>query len=897
MGAAPSGTVTFLFTDIESSTRMWEEQPEQMRALVEEHDARVRAAVEANAGYVVKGMGDGVHAAFARAADAVQAATDAQAAISDLTGIRARMGLNTGEAQERDGDYFGPAVNRASRLMSAGHGGQVLLSGVTAELVPGLTLRNLGEHRLRDLGSPMVIFQLGGDDFPPLKTLDALPGNLPMQRTSFIGRAAEVQALGARVGAERLVTLTGVGGVGKSRLALQVAADVAPAFPDGTWFVSLASLDDGALVAPAILGAIGVPERREEQPIDTLVEWARGREALLVLDNCEHLLDAVAEVVDRIIGSAAGVTVLATSQAPLGVAGEHNWTVMPLGAPHEAARDSIALFVDRARHARADFELTPDNEPAVVEVCERLDHIPLAIELAAARVRGMTPADIARRLDQRLRLLTSTDRLAPGRHRTLDAAMRWSYELLDVTQQRVLDRLAVFAGPFTIEAAEAVAGGDGVDDWAVLDSLLALVDKSLVLADDDASVTRYRLLETMRHFGSANLDAAGTRDHYRKRHADYYAEFVLSRRDRLLGSDAVVSFAEVDREFENIRVAMRHDAGDETSPRFEHIFGALYQVYIAGGRQTEGLSWANEVARRTAIDRDTRIVALGFAATVAHNTEPARGMQLAREAVALAEPGSVPPILASSELGINAVMQGDNTAAVGYAQQVLELANREPDAFIRATALSQALAAVGAAGDLELFVVVQEAVQPLVDELDNDVLKGMHLNSTSPVIHLIDPDGAAEFLRRVQQFNLAVGNLGASHSTMMFLALHELRRGHLPDAARASLESLELALSFGAAYLAQMLSVSVAIVRRVSPPDAAILLGAVHAERDRTHLAGTSIEAEAEVRYEASLRRILGDASFEARYAEGRQMDEAAMVAFAFEQLAAIAGEDASTPA
>jgi predicted ATPase len=892
MGEAPSGTVTFLFTDIESSTRMWEEQPDEMRALVEEHDARVRAAVEANGGYVVKGRGDGMHAAFARAADAVQAATDAQAAIADLAGIRARMGLNTGETQERDGDYFGPAVNRAARLLGAGHGGQVLLSGVTAELVPGLTLRNLGEHRLRDLGNPIVIFQLGDEDFPPLRTLDALPGNLPVQRTSFIGRAGDVKELADVLGTKRLVTLTGVGGVGKSRLALQVAAEVAPAFSGGTWFVSLSSLDEGALVAPTILGAIGVPERREEPAIDTLCEWARTREALLVIDNCEHLLDTVAEIVDRVAGTSAGVTVLATSQAPLGVAGEHNWTVMPLAHSRGTARDSIALFVDRARQARADFELTADNEPAIIEVCERLDHIPLAIELAAARVRGMAPADIARRLDQRFRLLTSTDRLAPGRHRTLDAAMRWSYDLLDSTQQRVLDRLSVFVGPFTIEAAEAVAGGDGVDEWAVLDGLLALVDKSLVLADDEAGVTRYRLLETMRHFGSANLEAAGTREQFRERHADYYADFVLSRRDRLLGADALSSFVEVEREFENIRVAMRRDAGNDASPRFELLFGALYLLFIAGGRQNEGLSWANEIARRTAIDRDTRIVALGFAASVAHNTDPARGMQTSQEAIDLARaPGAKAPTLAMSELSVNAVMRGDNAGAISFGRRVLDMARREPDLFIRAAALSQAEAAVGAAGDLELFSVMQDEVEPLVAQLDNIVLKGMHINSIAPVIHLIDPDGAAEFLRKGHEFNVAVGNGGASHSTMMFLALHELRSGNTPGAAAAAHESLVLAVGFGAAYVTQIVSAAVAVVRRDSPSDAAILLGAVRAERERKHLAGTSIEADAEERYEQSLRRILGD-EFDARHAEGRAFDEATMVAFAFERLEAIAGEE-----
>lgn len=375
-------------------------------------------------------------------------------------------------------------------------------------------LKNLGEHRLRDLGTPMLVWQLGSAAFPPLRTLDELPGNLPVQRTSFIGRVDEVKALASLVEHERLVTLTGPGGVGKSRLALQAAAEVAAAFRDGVWFVSLGALDEVALVSATILEALGVPERRGEPALDTLCSWASTREAMVVIDNCEHLAAEVAAVIDRMLEASATVAIMATSQTPLGVRGEHVWAVAPL--PGGVSRDSVELFVDRARMVRTNFELTESNEAAVIEICERLDHVPLAIELAAARVRGMTPADIARRLDQRLRLLSSSDRSAPGRHRTLDAAVRWSYELCDDTQRKVFDRLSVFAGPFTIDAAEAVAAGDGIEEWEVLDAVLALVDKSLVVANENDEETRYRLLETMRQFGQANLVTAGAQARYRE---------------------------------------------------------------------------------------------------------------------------------------------------------------------------------------------------------------------------------------------------------------------------------------------------------------------------------------------------------------------------------------------
>jgi predicted ATPase len=893
MGQPPTGTVTFLFTDIEGSTRLWEERPDDMRALVAEHDARFRAAVEENRGYVVKTTGDGLHAAFGRAADAVAAAEAAQATIADLSEIRARIGINTGEAQERDGDYFGPAVNRTSRLTAAGHGGQVLLSAVTAELVPDLVVRDLGEHRLRDLSGPMRIFQLGADEFPPLRTLDELPGNLPMQRTSFIGRADEVKELAAVIENERLLTLTGVGGVGKSRLALQVAAEVAPLFRGGAWFASLAALEEGALVAATILESIGVPERRDEAAIDTLCAWANGREALVVIDNCEHLLNAVAEVVDRMVDTATGAAVLATSQAPLGVRGERAWAVNPLARPNGPAHDSVELFVDRARLARADFELTAENEAAVVEICERLDHIPLAIELAAARARGMTPADIARRLDQRFRLLTSNDRLAPGRHRTLDAAVRWSYELLDDTQQRVFDRLSVFAGPFTIDAAEAIVVGGVVDDWEVLDALLALVDKSLVVADEETAATRYRLLETMRQFGDANLSDVnisdtGTHERYRDRHADYYADYVLSRRAQLQGAGDQAALDDIERELENIRVALRHAADDHGSARFEALYGALSTLWLGRSRGSEGRSWATEIAQRSDIEPAARIVALGWAASVSHNSDLASGAEFARAAIDLStSTGAAPALMAISVLSLDALMQGDNGEAIACCERARALAVDEPDLFIRASALINCYAVLATCGSFDHLDEIFREMTALSEALDNEYLRAGTANSMAPIIHLTEPANAGEYLRRGYELNVAIGNVGAAHATMMYLALHELRAGNATGAAEAAQRSLQLSTDFGSAYIAQVINVTIAIVKRYSAPDAIVLLGALRTHRERKHQAGTLIEIDSEARYESSLRRAVGK-EFDARYAQGLALDEPAMITFAFAQLAAI---------
>jgi predicted ATPase len=821
----------------------------------------------------------------------VKAAEQAQAAIADLPDIKVRMGTNTGEVHERDGDYFGPPVNRTARLMAAGHGGQVLISAVTAELVPGLMLRNLGEHRLRDLGSPMLVWQLGTEEFPPLRTLDELPGNLPVQRTTFIGRADEVKALASVVGTEQLVTLTGPGGVGKSRLALQVAAEVAPQFKDGAWFGSLAALEEGALVAATILEACGVPERQGEPALETLCAWAATREALLVIDNCEHLLIEAAAVVDRILEVSTTVSILATSQAPLDVRGEHVWAVTPLSGSDGMSHDSVELFVDRTRMARADFDLTNDNEASVGEICERLDHVPLAIELAAARVRGMTPADIARRLDQRLRLLASNDRLAPGRHRTLDAAVRWSYELLDATQQRVFDRLSVFVGPFTTEAAEAVVAGDGVDESEVLDGILALVDKSLVVADETASATRYSLFETMRQFGNANLNAAGIEGQYRDRYAEHYADYLLSRRPQLHGSGDVAARDEVERELENIRVALRHAADDRTSSRFDELYGATYTIWITRGRTSEGASWAAELLGRPVVEPRARILALGFAASVTNPSNVAVAQEMARAADDLSASTHAAPLLALTAMSLGAMMQGRTEAAITDCDRVSAMLADEPDLFTRGAALAGCVSVLAICGAYDRFDPLHRTLTALAEQLDNRYIQASSSTSHAPIVHVTDPDRAGEYLLRAYELNDAMRNPHAKSTTTMFLALYELRSGDDVAAARWARESLELSIDHGPSYIAQTIDTSVAIVKRHSPADAAVLLGALRAHRARKHQAGTQAEIDAEVRYEASLRRALGD-QFDSRNARGLALDEAEMIAFAFARLDELTNAD-----
>ena len=415
--------------------------------------------------------------------------------------------------------------------------------------------------------------------------------------------------------------------------------------------------------------------------------------------------------------------------------------------------DSVELFVDRARMVRAIFELTESNEAAVVEICERLDHVPLAIELAAARVRGMTPADIARRLDQRLRLLSSTDRSAPGRHRTLDAAVRWSYELCDDTQQEVFDRLSAFAGPFTIDAAEAVAGGDGVEDWEVLDAVLALVDKSLVIADENDDETRYRLLETMRQFGQANLTAAGAQPRYRDRHADYYSEFVLSRRSQLHGTGDLAAVVAIERELDNTRLALRHGAGDVSSSRFDELFGLLHMLW-SRNRSLEGAAWVGELQQRPVVDPAARIVALGNAAILMIGHDLAVSQTLGETAKDLwASTASTPPLTALAAMGTVAMMDGRTDVALAHCEQALALAAEEPDLFIRAYASLQCCTVLSLCGESDRAVAVLRDVMASVDMLGNHWLEAMSTNSLATAVLSTDPDRSRELFLQSYEFH------------------------------------------------------------------------------------------------------------------------------------------------
>lgn len=542
----PIGTISFLMTDIEGSTRLWQEHPHEMESALQRHDEMASRIIALQDGVLVKrrGEGDSLFAVFDRPSDAVAAAVEFQQFLirefaDEATPLRVRTAIHTGEAEHRDGDYFGPAVNRCARLRSVGHGGQVLLSRTAFDLVqdnlpPDMTFLPLGEVRLRDLDRPEEVFQLLHPslpaEFPRPRSLEVNPNNLPSQPSSFVGRGRELAILERMINRERLVTVTGPTGSGKTRLALQTAADLLDRFPDGVWLIELAAVTDPDSVPEATARSLG-SDGEGHVTLDQLCDRLRDRHCLLILDNCEHLLVACAQLIDRILRSCANVRILATSQFAIGITGEQTFRLQSLSMPGEWSHptvesltqyEAVRLFVERATEARPSFVVTNQNAPAVAQICHRLDGVPLAIELAAARIKVLTAEQIAERLDDRFRLLTGGSRTAMPRHQTLSAAIDWTYDLLLDNERSLLKRLAVFRGGWTLDAAQEVCACEKFDPYAVLDLLGSLVDKSLVFVHDVGEVARYAMMETVRQYAwDRMLEQEGV-DVVSDRHAAYY---------------------------------------------------------------------------------------------------------------------------------------------------------------------------------------------------------------------------------------------------------------------------------------------------------------------------------------------------------------------------------------
>ncbi|HVE50478.1 MAG TPA: tetratricopeptide repeat protein [Casimicrobiaceae bacterium] len=584
---------TILFTDIEGSTRLWEEDPARMSHALASHDAIARAAVERNRGVVVKTTGDGLYAAFADAVDGVNASLMLQQGLSDPAvtngiALRVRCGLHRGAVERRDDDYFGPPVNRTARLMGAAHGGQILLSqsvvdSVRTRLPAEVELRDLGGIRLKDLTAPERVFQIVHPrlrkNFPALRSLESTPNNLPQQLTSFVGRERELDEARTLLHGSRLMTLLGMGGLGKTRMALQLAADALDAYPDGVWFLDLAPIRDSSLVPSVAAQALGVQEEPQKSLKQTLCEHVRARRLLLIFDNCEHLVAACAALAHALLQSGPDVQIVATTREALRVSGEQTYHVMPLAVPDSTAgvdvlarSDAVQLFVDRSRLHRPSFSLSEAEGRAVAELCARLEGIPLALELAAARMRTLSVAEINVRLRDRFKLLTGGGRVLLERQQTLRALVDWSYDLLEDNERVLFDRLCVFAGGFDTEACERICGIEPLSSEDVFDLLTSLVDKSLVMAE----TSRFRTLETIRYYAREKLVQREEIPLMATRHCDYFLNIAKAGRAGIAGPEQAEWTQRLEAELDNLRAAIKR----ALDGRVAHVLAVKFEVAL-----------------------------------------------------------------------------------------------------------------------------------------------------------------------------------------------------------------------------------------------------------------------------------------------------------------------------
>ncbi|HXW86935.1 MAG TPA: adenylate/guanylate cyclase domain-containing protein [Streptosporangiaceae bacterium] len=804
----PSGTVTLLFTDIEGSTRLWEAEPAPMTAALQRHDAIVRSAVEDASGYVFKTVGDAFCAAFSTPQAAALAALTAQRGLAGerwatSRPIRVRMGLHTGACEERDRDYFGPVVNRAARLEAAAHGGQVLVSGATAELLAGslpegVGLHDLGLHRLKDLGRPEQVFQLTAAflqaSFPPLASLDnpELPNNLPTLVSAFVGREVELAEVRELVRSARMVTLTGAGGSGKTRLALQAAVELIGKSPDGVWLAELASLIDGGQIPFAVAVAVGIQDHSGAQLAATVADALADQDALILLDNCEHLIDAAAKFCDEVIRHCPKVRFLATSREPLGIDGERIYRVPSLSLPDADAdtaeslahSDAVLLFAERARAIQPEFVLNGQSAQLAATICRRLDGIPLALELAAARLSSMSMAQIAARLDQRFRLLTGGSRNAMPRQQTLQATVDWSFGLLTAAERSTLTRLSVFAGGFDLEAAEAVCVSESVDALDVLDLLGSLVAKSLVIADHSPDAVRYRMLETIRQYSAQELlRAAGDDEVLRVRdlHAAYYLALAQAGAPALSGHGQRDWLHRFDAECDNLRVLFQHLAAEDRADDLMQLVVWLYRFILTRGQ----------------------VEVLGYLRPVLDRSDPSPSPLLAE---AMGACGLLLGILRREDAA-------ELAAARTYGERALGLARAVGDRHAEARALGQLMASSYADGDMAASHVFAERALAIARELGNVALVGECLQMVGSTT--TDPDERRRYHAEALACAREAGDVLLESSELDSLFSIALHAGRVEEGSGYLEESAALAEYIGGDFIVHFTHSNLALLRLI----------------------------------------------------------------------------------
>jgi predicted ATPase len=893
---------------------MWENEPEGMRVAVTRHDELIANAVEAQGGSLLRNTGDGFVAIFPTADGALRAAIAAQLAMgaeswSLSNGLRARMAVHTDAVAMADGQYLSTPFNRCSRLMSAAHGGQIICSDATAALARSnplgdARLIDLGEHRLRDLAQPVHVFQVVhpelDHEFPPLRTLDAYPSNLPVQLTTFIGRDRLLDEVATVLDEARVVTLTGVGGVGKSRLAVQVAADVIPRYRDGAWLVELAPVTDADAVLEVVATTLGITQRQGQSLASSVADFLRSKRLVLVIDNCEHLLDAAARFIDETLRACPHVSVIATSREGLGVAGERMMVVPSLELPPagndtvegSVPSEAVRLFVERANEASAGFSVTDDNRDSISRLCRRLDGIPLAIELAAARVRSLTPTELATRLDARFRLLAGGPRTAVERHQTLRRAIDWSYDLLSETEKIVLNRLAVFAGSFTLDAAEAVIVDDTVDPVDVVDYLGHLVDKSLLVAEHSGRVTRYRLLETIRQYAEERLEDAGGAAWCRQRHAEYYASFAALARRGLRGPDEVEWTARAEAELDNLRTALgwSHASGDAV-PAMRLVAALDFpgtQIGYATG------PWAQTALSIPGASDDPLFPEVqawaGWAALVSGDYE--RGARLAEDAVAAVDREG-----ADDEIKCGVLCSAAGIFGWGGRLPEAGTLARSWAAYARSSGdeygLSQALTVIGVSlsfsGDAPAALASLEEAIEVSARLGNptaityaNMTAGMVLSETDPERALGLFDEALDRATSVRN------NLGIGLVLSAIAGLHNTR-GSWEDGAPMIVRALEHFHRIGdVAFFKNLLHTALLILRMAGADEAAaVVYGATPLAKDVAEGRGFWDTPWMDPMREAlnDLETRLGSDRFAALLARGSRMDDDEVLLFVRQEL------------
>ncbi|MDX1468143.1 MAG: adenylate/guanylate cyclase domain-containing protein [Acidimicrobiia bacterium] len=901
----PTGTVTFLFSDVEGSTRLWEEHHDEMRTALASHDKVMRSAIEDNDGHVFSTAGDAYSASFARPTAALQAAITAQAGLADLSvagsPLRVRMAVHTGSADERDGDYFGPAVNRAARLMSVGNGGQILVSTATSQLAqdtlpPAASLNDLGEHRLKDLSRPERVYQLLHDsitrDDRPLRSLDAFPHNLPIQLTSFVGREQEVTEVTKLLGGARMVTLAGVGGAGKTRLAIQTGAEVLSNYEDGVWLIELAAITESTRIPAAVMDVLGIEEKANEDPAETVSRALAKKKILLILDNCEHLVDPAARFAAAVLSAGTGVSILATSREMLGVPGEYPFQVKSLASPESLDAEvrlallrypAVRLFSERAELARPGWRVSAENAESVVQICRRLDGMPLAIELAAARLRMMPAEKIAERLDDRFRLLTGGSRTVLPRQQTLEAAIDWSFELLDEDEKTLFSRLAVFMGGFTLEAAEAVCGVEPLDEFAVLDHLGHLVDKSLVQAEEKEDGVRYRMLETLRQYARLRLAESEEVGAMRLGHARYFLSLVEEAEPNLRGADEAYWFGRLDDDLDNIRQAMTWaiEAGEPQIA--QTMAGSLYRYFMYRFRFIEGREWAEQAVAMSDAPNPGYAKALLAAGTLAQfSLDQDVSMKHLDQAIDLARSLNMEKALSA------ALNNRANVAAgMGMIEEALRLHEEhleldrsigDPDGIIIGLMnVSSLNLDLGNAEEAVAFS--EEALERSIQHGSERLMFHSRLWMLGPLRALGRLDDLEEQLTAMRSLQEGPGVEFIPGVTDFWTSVLHLERDELPESIGMLIDALRKFQSMPdpyelAAVVSWIMELGAEVLARLERPRlAAQLIGAAETvtKEKAFERGGDRVRRLADI--ESSLRSQLGDETFDEEFRAGTQLD------------------------